>query len=66
MPENTRSHRVLDRTLLVLFAALMLFASPLALWWATEERAWYLPYLVWAGVLVLVALLQGWLRRHDL
>jgi hypothetical protein len=66
MPTTPRSHRALDRTLLVLVAALMLFASPLTDWWATGDPPWYLPYLIWAGVLVLIVLLQRWLRRHDL
>ena len=66
MPNTPRSYRALDRTLLVLIAALMLFASPLADWWASGNPPWYLPYLLWAGILVLIALLQHWPRRHDI
>ena len=66
MPNTPRSRRALDRTLLVLFAALLLFASPFTRWWAASAPPWYLPYLIWAAVLVLVVLLQRWLGRHDL
>ncbi|HDP88733.1 MAG TPA: hypothetical protein ENN42_02075 [Thioalkalivibrio sp.] len=65
MPNTPRSRRALDRTLLVLFAALLLFASPLTRWWSQGDPPWYLPYVIWGGLLVLVAWLQRWLVRHD-
>jgi AcrR family transcriptional regulator len=65
MPSTPRSRRALDRTLLVLLAALLLFASPLTRWWAQGTPPWHLPYLLWGGLLVLVVLLQRWLARHD-
>lgn len=51
---------------LALFAlALLLFFSPIAVWWAAQNPAWYVPYVLW----LLVTGLSGWLisrtNRHD-
>jgi hypothetical protein len=61
-PENGRPF---DRTVLLLLLALLLFASPFTRWLATDTLPWYLPYLVWA---VLIVLIQRLARRrsHDL
>jgi len=53
-----------DRVLFLFLLALLLFASPLRLWWAEAAALWYAPYLVWLLVIGLTALLQRWLRRH--
>ncbi|MCP5419225.1 MAG: hypothetical protein H6970_01715 [Gammaproteobacteria bacterium] len=43
--------------LLLIFAAFML-ASPFFRWLATSDRPWYLPYLVWGGIIVFIFLIQ--------
>ena len=65
MPSPNASRRALDRTVLVLIAALLVFASPFTRWWAQGDPPWYLPYLLWGGVLLLIYLLQRWQRRDD-
>jgi hypothetical protein len=52
-----------DAVIFVLLLALFLMASPLLAWWATPERPWYLPYLIWGGLILLVYLIR--LRAHD-
>jgi hypothetical protein len=43
---------------------LLLFASPLAGWWARAPLPWYTAYLLWALVIVLAAAL-AWRRDGD-
>lgn len=47
-----------ETVLLLLAFALLLWASPFFHWWATAERAWYLPYLVWGVLIGLIYLCQ--------
>ncbi len=47
-----------DLTLVVLLLALVLLASPLQGQWAATGL-WYLPYLLWAVVIALIAWLQA-------
>jgi hypothetical protein len=61
-PDN--SHR-LDSVVLLLLFGLFLFFSPFTFWWATMSNAWYLPYLLWLGLIVMIA----WVVRrygHDI
>ena len=46
--------------LLFLFG-LLLFCSPLALWWAAVATAWYLPYVLWLALIALIA----WAARRS-
>ncbi len=48
-------------TLPLLLLFLLLFLSPLAYWWMGHATIWYLPYLLWLGVI----LAGAWLHRHD-
>ncbi len=52
--------------LLLFGIGLLLFASPLTLWWAQRSGPWYLPFAIWAGFILLVGLLNGRRRRNDL
>jgi len=38
-----------------LLALLLLAESPIMTWWATGDNPWYLPYLIWLGIIVLAA-----------
>jgi hypothetical protein len=62
-PEYTRS---VDSAILLFLAALVLFVSPFTDWWARDDSPWYLPYLLWLGLIGLIAAIA--LRRdsHDL
>lgn len=60
-PSNTRG---LDKTVLLLLLGLLLFASPLLPWAARLGGPWYLPYVLWALLIGIIALAQG-RRRHD-
>ena len=55
--------RQLDVVLLLALLAVLLFASPLTAWWASPGSPWYLPYLLWALLIVLGAWVQR--RRRD-
>jgi hypothetical protein len=53
-----------DLILAQLLLALLLFASPLLTWWSAAGSNWYLPYLLWA-VIILIAFLIQRLHHHD-
>jgi len=40
-----------------------LLASPLRHLWAADERPWYLPFVIWLGVIALPVLLERWGRE---
>lgn len=61
----TPSRRGLDKTVLLLLLALLLFASPLVRWWAGGNPPWYLPYLLWALLIGLIAVVSRPRARHD-
>lgn len=49
----------------VLFSALLLLPPLHGLWFA-EDSAWYLPYLVWLGIIGLSWFLQRLLRKNAI
>lgn len=55
-PHDPEAYREYSLLLALLFA--LIFLSPLADWWMGRMGAWYLPYLLWGGVLVLGALMH--------
>jgi hypothetical protein len=58
MSDPAEPGKYLDRVILLFLFALFLFVSPLVTWWATPEQPWYLPYLLWALIIVLAFWLQ--------
>ena len=52
--------------LLLLMVGLLLFVSPLALWWANVGLSWHFPFLLWLGYIALVALTTRCGSRHGL
>lgn len=65
MRTSESSGRHLDRVVLLGLLMLFLFVPPSMAWWATARHPWYLPYLIWLGVIGLGAWLQWWRERHD-
>lgn len=51
--------------LLLLAIGVVLFASPLTIWWFDREPPWYSAYIISFAYISLVALLIG-RQRHDL
>lgn len=62
-PDNGR---YLDGVVVVFLLALIVFSPPLIQLWATSSSPWWLPYAVWCGVIVLIALVQRVRGRYDL
>jgi len=61
MPRSPENDPPVDTLVLLILFGVLLFASPVVLWWTDPESPWYLPYLLW---LLLIGL-GGWLfRRH--
>ncbi len=49
-----------------LFAlGMVLFVSPLTVWWGSLEVNWYWPYALWAGYIALIGVMLGRRGRHD-
>lgn len=45
-----------DRVVVVLLAALLALSTPVVAWWSRDGAAWYLPYLIWLGLIAMTAL----------
>jgi hypothetical protein len=68
MALSPQNERQLDRVILLFLLALFLLVSPLLDWWAADGNPWYLPYLIWLGLIVALYRLQGRTPQdhHDL
>lgn len=64
MQDSGGSVRHYDGVLFVLVVALFALAPPLVEWWATPDRPWYLPYLIWAAIIGAGLALRR-TGRHD-
>lgn len=53
-------------SVVLLLFALFLIASPFAAWLIGTLPAWWLPYCLWGGLIVLIGLLSRRTRRHEL
>jgi hypothetical protein len=58
MAELSSEHRPTEITIIVVLVALILLLPPLLHLWTAQDNAWYTPYLVWLGVILLSYLLQ--------
>ncbi|MEN8178691.1 MAG: hypothetical protein ABFS39_08735 [Pseudomonadota bacterium] len=52
-----------DHSLLLVLFILLLFSSPILAWWSEPDNLWYLPYLIWFGIILLIAWVLG--RQHN-
>lgn len=55
--------KTIERTVLLVLLALVLFASPVMFAWAQDDSPWYTPYVLWAVVIAGAALIGR--RRKD-
>ena len=62
LPENEPST---DSVILLFLFVLLVFTSPLILWWTGRHSPWYLPYLLWLAVIALGAWLFSRRKRHE-
>ncbi|MDX1431718.1 MAG: hypothetical protein R3286_04640 [Gammaproteobacteria bacterium] len=58
--------KYLDLVLVVFIVTAFVFASPFHILWMTDETPWYVPYLLWLGVIAVTAIIQTWRGRHEL
>lgn len=63
MSEPQDPRRGADRTVLVLLLALLVLSPPLLNGWAQPGQPWYLPYLIWAGLVGLIWTIARWRDR---
>ncbi|MEE9335319.1 MAG: hypothetical protein V3U65_14615 [Granulosicoccaceae bacterium] len=61
MPERS-GH---DHTLLILCVAVFIFSSPFTTWWSSFTLPWYAMFIVWALIILLVAVNQRNRRRNG-
>jgi len=58
--------KYLDLVLVAFIVAAFVFASPFHMFWMRSETPWYVPYLLWFGVIVVTACVQYWRGRDEL
>ncbi len=58
MSELIPEKRPTEITIIVVLIALLMLLPPLLHLWTAEDNAWFTPYLVWLGVILLSYLLQ--------
>lgn len=61
--EHRASDKIIERTVLLVLLALVLFASPAMFAWAQDDSPWYTPYLLWSAVIAGSAWINR--RRKD-
>jgi len=61
--EYRATDKTVERTVLLLLAALALFATPLIFAWAQDSSPWYVPYVLWSTIIAGCAWVG--VRRKD-
>ncbi|MBV2091316.1 MAG: UTP--glucose-1-phosphate uridylyltransferase [Candidatus Thiodiazotropha sp. (ex. Lucinisca nassula)] len=62
MPD-TPPDRQIDSTLALVLLIILLFSTPVMMWWTSPGSHWYLPYLLWLAVIFFIAWVNR--RRHE-
>ena len=65
MPTPPDRSRYFDKVVLLGLLSLFLFASPLVDWWSARDMPWYAPFLLWAVVILLGAMLHRAYRGRN-
>lgn len=55
-----------DKVIITFLFSLLLLVSPLVEYWAADDSPWYLPYVLWAGIIAAGAWVNRSLRTDDL
>lgn len=45
-----------DRSLVTAFLLMLVFITPFASLWSRGDSAWYAPYMIWLGVVMLIGI----------
>lgn len=56
--------RPTEITIVVLLIALLVLLPPLLHLWISPQSAWFVPYIVWLGIILLAYWLQRFLSKH--
>ena len=62
LPYMSLQIQAVTNTIIVVLIALLMLFPPLLNLWTAEDNAWFTPYLVWSGVILLSYLLQKKLK----
>lgn len=66
MRPQPEPRRYLDAVVVVFLIAAALFVSPFLLIWTAPSSPWYVPYLLWLGVIALILIVDRLRSRHGL
>ena len=66
MPLLSSDLRPSEITIVVVLISLLLLLPPLLGFWFSVDSPWYLPYLIWFGIILLSYWLQRLLRKHAI
>jgi hypothetical protein len=66
MRSGSAGVKYLDLVLVAFIVTAFVFASPFHVLWMSDESPWYVPYLLWLGVIAVTAIIGIWRGRHDL
>ncbi len=66
MRQQPDSNKYFDAVTVVFVCAVFVFLSPFLLVWSFPTAPWYLPYLLWGGVILIAAIVQRLRHRHEL
>lgn len=62
----TSELRPAEITIVILLITLLILLPPLLRLWISPEVHWFVPYLVWLGIILMVFGLQRLLSKHAL
>jgi uncharacterized membrane protein len=62
----TSELRPTEITIVMVIVALLVLLPPLSNLWLGDHSPWFLPYLVWFGIILLSYWLQRLLRKHAI
>ena len=61
LPSESRPTEI---TIVVLLLAVLVLLPPVRGLWSSPENPWYLPYLVWSGIILVAYCLSRLLAKH--
>lgn len=64
MREPQEREQQIEHSVLLGLFILLLLVSPILAWWGAPGSPWYLPYLLWFGIILIIAWVNR-RRRHE-